>query len=130
LGVKHSGGRQSCICGRIVDLLYISLYSHKCRRAKNTADRQTNGQAQRQTRSIQLQKTVKTVTEHTDDSRSIKIPQFLCQVWCYSSVYTCTENIPQSNCRSCISSRYSPNTHSYIQMFKWQVTTTILKLLR
>jgi len=35
-------------------------------------DRQTNGQTQRQTRSIQLQKTVKTVTEHTDDSRSTK----------------------------------------------------------
>jgi len=35
---------------------------------KNTADRQTNGQTQRQTESIQLQKTVKTVTEHADDS--------------------------------------------------------------
>jgi len=68
----------------------------------------------RQTRSIQLQKTVKTVTEHrpTDDSRSTKIPQFSCQIWCCSSVYTCTENIPQSYYHSCISSRYSPNTHS------------------
>ena len=48
-------------------LLYLSLFAQVQKNKKNTADRQTNGQTQRQTRSIQLQKTVKTVTEHTDD---------------------------------------------------------------